>query len=297
MSFDDSICEMQLLAKDGVYLPAAPRAVNELPLSPGARADVAVYCSEAGAANLVSTGRRRQLQGRLPGGGGTTTGGGGQTATAGKWTGVALTVVASGAHAGQASAVPSFAVTRPCYLASTLGATADTVEAIRLGPLPNFNRNRFSGEDSYEASFAAGSLVQLEVSGVLGTGGHPFHTHVNPYQIVQMTPRDSTYYQVGDWHDTIYDGRDTAVLRFYADTFTGKMVMHCHFLNHEDEGMMVVYQITGNEGDVYAKAETLDPTCYRGADGRGSQIDPSSACTRIATRSGLRYRSGIMKAA
>ena len=122
MSFDDSICEMQLLAKDGVYLPAAPRAVNELPLSPGARADVAVYCSEAGAANLVSTGRRRQLQGRLPGGGGTTTGGGGQTATAGKWTGVALTVVASGAHAGQASAVPSFAVTRPCYLASTLGA-------------------------------------------------------------------------------------------------------------------------------------------------------------------------------
>ena len=35
-------CEMQLLAKDGIYLHDAPRLVEWIILSPGNRADVAV---------------------------------------------------------------------------------------------------------------------------------------------------------------------------------------------------------------------------------------------------------------
>jgi len=37
-------CEMQLLAKDGVYLNVAPREVRKVLLSPGARADAALRC-------------------------------------------------------------------------------------------------------------------------------------------------------------------------------------------------------------------------------------------------------------
>lgn len=43
-TLSDSSCEMQLLAKDGAYLPTFPRLVQHLPLYPGARADVAVRC-------------------------------------------------------------------------------------------------------------------------------------------------------------------------------------------------------------------------------------------------------------
>jgi FtsP/CotA-like multicopper oxidase with cupredoxin domain len=37
---DGATCELQLLAKDGVYLPLAPRAIDRVHLYPGARADV-----------------------------------------------------------------------------------------------------------------------------------------------------------------------------------------------------------------------------------------------------------------
>ena len=39
---DDGSCEMQLVAKDGAYLPEAPRAVTSLPIAPGMRCDIAV---------------------------------------------------------------------------------------------------------------------------------------------------------------------------------------------------------------------------------------------------------------
>lgn len=44
-TLDDDSCEMQLLAKDGIYLEVAPRAVTSLPLSPAARCDVAIRCT------------------------------------------------------------------------------------------------------------------------------------------------------------------------------------------------------------------------------------------------------------
>jgi FtsP/CotA-like multicopper oxidase with cupredoxin domain len=39
-------------------------------------------------------------------------------------------------------------------------------------------------------------------------------------------------------------------VRLYTDSFTGAMILHCHFLGHEDLGMMAEYLITGNEGNV-----------------------------------------------
>lgn len=42
----ESSCEMELIAKDGVYLNSAPRLVRSLHLSPGSRCDVLVRCNE-----------------------------------------------------------------------------------------------------------------------------------------------------------------------------------------------------------------------------------------------------------
>mmetsp|Transcript_10342 Transcript_10342/g.41871 ORF Transcript_10342/g.41871 Transcript_10342/m.41871 type:complete len:135 (-) Transcript_10342:24-428(-) len=66
--------------------------------------------------------------------------------------------------------------------------------------------------------------------------------------------------------------------------------VHCHILEHEDEGMMSVYRIAGEEGTVYEGAEELDPTCYRDesrgysyADGGGARSPGTYAPTYAPT--------------
>ena len=38
------------------------------------------------------------------------------------------------------------------------------------------------------------------------------------------------------------------IVRFYTDVFVGSMVLHCHFSDHNDFGMMAEVEITGEEG-------------------------------------------------
>ena len=60
-------------------------------------------------------------------------------------------------------------------------------------------------------------------------------------------------------------GGSTITVRANMDTFTGKAVVHCHLLQHEDEGMMAWIAVDGTEGAKYDDAKTIDPTCYDGA--------------------------------
>jgi len=68
---------------------------------------------------------------------------------------------------------------------------------------------------------------------------HPFHIHVNPFEMVRLGPngRDETV-----WKDTLMVREGEAlkyrtILSRYED-FTGAFVLHCHILPHEDKGMM-----------------------------------------------------------
>jgi FtsP/CotA-like multicopper oxidase with cupredoxin domain len=64
---------------------------------------------------------------------------------------------------------------------------------------------------------------------------HPFHIHVNPFEVVDGY--DSI--PAGTWKDTLLvnKGKPVRVRTRYED-FTGKFVLHCHILDHEDQGMM-----------------------------------------------------------
>jgi len=114
--------------------------------------------------------------------------------------------------------------------------------------------------------------------------GHPFHIHVNPFQIISITdPRgrdvsapgavddyvvpgspvpalppgtgngDPQYPGMkGVWKDTIWiknllapapgvdpaPGRYTITVRTRYERYIGEFVLHCHILDHEDQGMM-----------------------------------------------------------
>ncbi len=75
---------------------------------------------------------------------------------------------------------------------------------------------------------------------------HPFHIHVNPFKVMRIlnekgenvTPHENV------WRDTILvRPKYKITLRSHYQRFTGRAVLHCHILSHEDEGMMQVIDI------------------------------------------------------
>ncbi|CAK0881602.1 unnamed protein product [Prorocentrum cordatum] len=183
---------------------------------------------------------------------------------------------------GAVEALPITTLERPCYLADLRQATVPEghTGALALnGGALTVSWNGAGSSMTYQAvqnvggmsawpplaSFTTGSVYEIQATGV---GGHPMHWHVNSFQIQSMGGAASLgngYFQAGDWHDTLYLealGGGTLVARMNTDRFTGKMVVHCHILSHEDSGMMGYISLTGTEGAVFEEAKTLDPTCY-----------------------------------
>ncbi len=73
------------------------------------------------------------------------------------------------------------------------------------------------------------------------TARHPFHIHVNPFTVCTEAgvKLDQPY-----WRDTLLidpDKEYKTVSRYLG--FTGAFVLHCHRLNHEDQGMMGLVKI------------------------------------------------------
>ncbi len=74
---------------------------------------------------------------------------------------------------------------------------------------------------------------------------HPFHIHVNPFQVMSMngTPIDPPR-----WMDSVnVDAGTSVVIRHRFETFPGRSVFHCHLIPHEDHGMMALIDILDPE--------------------------------------------------
>ena len=96
---------------------------------------------------------------------------------------------------------------------------------------------------------------------------HPFHIHVNPFEITEWKELDP---ETNEWVDKLpkVDGeprtiwKDTILVvgrtpqepedlvkqiltvRSRNERYIGKFVLHCHILDHEDQGMMQIVEIT-----------------------------------------------------
>lgn len=110
------------------------------------------------------------------------------------------------------------------------------------GP-PQFLINDMNFDQWGARNLAVMKLNTVEEWTLTNTTGeyHPFHIHVQPFQVVSVNgvPAKGV-----DYRDTVpippmQDGvPGTVVIRQrYAD-FTGRFVVHCHILFHEDHGMM-----------------------------------------------------------
>jgi hypothetical protein len=105
--------------------------------------------------------------------------------------------------------------------------------------------------------------------------GHPFHIHVNPFQIVEIfdpvtMEKPLAFEKDFVWYDTIAippsynfmpdaktprldkNGEQVFVpgyvkIRSRFLDFTGIFVIHCHILGHEDRGMMQLVEVVSNK--------------------------------------------------
>jgi FtsP/CotA-like multicopper oxidase with cupredoxin domain len=71
---------------------------------------------------------------------------------------------------------------------------------------------------------------------------HPFHIHVNPFQVVSV---NGVPFEAKSYRDTVaIPPNGEFVFRSQFLDFTGKYVYHCHILPHEDNSMMGVVAVT-----------------------------------------------------
>ncbi|HET6842011.1 MAG TPA: multicopper oxidase domain-containing protein [Candidatus Angelobacter sp.] len=116
------------------------------------------------------------------------------------------------------------------------------------------------------------TLRNTSLSGI----SHPFHIHINPFQVTEVYDPNTMLPPAGQnpdpardaqkleapwvWHDVIsipagkevtINGQQVVIpghikMRSRFDDFYGKFVVHCHILGHEDRGMMQVVEVVNN---------------------------------------------------
>jgi FtsP/CotA-like multicopper oxidase with cupredoxin domain len=78
--------------------------------------------------------------------------------------------------------------------------------------------------------------LRVGMSHVGGAEGHPFHIHVNAFEVVSVGGKSLP---PGTIQDTVWVPADqTVIIRMRFKQWVGKSVYHCHIIPHEDVGMM-----------------------------------------------------------
>jgi FtsP/CotA-like multicopper oxidase with cupredoxin domain len=104
-----------------------------------------------------------------------------------------------------------------------------------------FNNKTFDPQ-RIDASVQLGSIEDWDLVNVDPDGmEHPFHLHVNPFQVISRNAKAEPYRA---WKDTVLvRAQETVRIRIPFRDFVGKTVYHCHILDHEDLGMMGIVEV------------------------------------------------------
>ncbi|MFJ9991550.1 multicopper oxidase family protein [Pseudomonas putida] len=121
-----------------------------------------------------------------------------------------------------------------------------------------------------DRTLVLGQAQQWELQS--GLANHPFHIHVNPFQIDRIMSPDNVDLSApgardsdgddqyaglkGTWKDTLMikgpaqagGGRYTVYVSTRYQRYIGDFVLHCHILDHEDQGMMENVRIVVPDG-------------------------------------------------
>ncbi|MGF9660441.1 multicopper oxidase family protein [Arthrobacter crystallopoietes] len=238
--------QMQLLGMDsGRY--AVPRAVDEVFLPPGNRADLLVTTA-AGTSRLRTLPYNRANMGGMGNMMGQDSGG--------EHTLAALVVAGEQAPAtAPVAAQPgsrdlrgeSPAATRELVFSAAFGGMmGGGPDGGPDGPGggPAFGRFTIDGREfdpaRADVRAKAGSVEEWTLTNT-SPMDHPIHLHIWPMQLVETGGRPE---QEILWRDVVNVPANGQVrVRIAFDDHVGRSVFHCHILDHEDNGMMAVIEV------------------------------------------------------
>ncbi len=103
-----------------------------------------------------------------------------------------------------------------------------------------------------------GQVAEWSIS--VDDGSHPFHIHVNPFQVRQPLGQDENGHDLSRWiwRDTLLVTAGSPVnVRFKPTDFAGRSVLHCHILDHEDQGMMKEIYIDSDDPNDFPELRFL----------------------------------------
>lgn len=208
-----SQCELELMARDGVWRTSVPKNLspeNSITLTGASRADLAVRCSANSKIRINNTE-------------------------------VASIAVAGSAdesvHPYAEDGFSNWSSTRPDYLRDLRALTAGNFETISMGAR-TINREKFDA-DTPTFELPATDIQEWTIK---GARNHPFHLH-----IYHMQPTsDCGDYEGGEYYDTIAHNCDVRfdLNKYTSSVYKGTTIMHCHILDHEDQGAMGWADIT-----------------------------------------------------
>lgn len=135
---------------------------------------------------------------------------------------------------------------------------AFNIDVSTTPPIFQVNGQPYSA-DRIDRQLTLGGVDEWTLTSNFAT--HPFHIHVNPFQIVKilnkdgvdvtdpaipyekrlaMEDNDPQYLDMkGLWKDTVFVKLNyQVVMRTRYQRYIGDFVLHCHILDHEDQGMM-----------------------------------------------------------
>lgn len=246
---------MNLIALDGVTIPEV-RSVPVVELGPGNRADVLFKAPAAAGTYWIIKSEAARVAGEV------------------EPTQIVAEIVVGGSPKDDPlpSRLPTGLVPKLITDQEVRGAKEQrltfSVDKVQRDPTgkPRFliNGKRFN-PDEVNREPKLGSVEVWTIENA-STQNHPFHIHVNPFQIVEYTVIENGAQKVVSippdervWHDTFLIPKATADVpdckgsnaakcgyfkfRSRFENFPGKFVLHCHVLTHEDVGMMEIVEV------------------------------------------------------
>lgn len=203
-------CEVALLARDGVWRTIAPKSLptRSLDLTGASRADLAVRCS---ADSSIS------VQG---------------TVVANVFADAALPVNLTVGPYSNGATGATWSALRPTYLRDLRGVTTVEQRTVNMGAR-TINGSKF---DMNVPTFII-PTGKVQNWTVKGAGAHPFHLHVYHFQMKGACGA----FEDGEYYDTLAAGPCSTRFDLNPATssvYDGTTIMHCHILDHEDQGAM-----------------------------------------------------------
>ncbi|PRY06405.1 FtsP/CotA-like multicopper oxidase with cupredoxin domain [Pontibacter ummariensis] len=210
--------KLQVIGLDGSFLEQ-PVSVDTLLLSPGERADILLEATEASTLSLLNLPYKRTPMGPS------------------QDTPVEGALLATFEVQGDTNTVhlPEKLLEIPELNLATATDHKTLTFGATMQPLQFTINNKVFDHHRTDLSARADTLEVWDIVNPMGMD-HPFHLHTFPFQLISLNGEPAPFRA---WKDVVnVPANSTVRIAIPFRKYTGKVMYHCHILEHEDVGMM-----------------------------------------------------------